>query len=139
MAESLGRNYRDMATNFEMGAVGRTAKRGILGMGLGGVLGAGLAIFLTGGVAAPFIIGGIMVGGMAGAAWGSGSSDKAKAQNRPIRISDPLFGDQRKVYISEEQFKNIKAKIAQGVSYDEFNNDQLKAQFDAAEAPAAEK
>lgn len=133
---SLNFNYRDKPTEFEMGAVGRTGKRGIVGAIVGGLGGAGAA-FLLGLPGGPLAIGTAIVGGILGAASGFRSSDPLKVQNRPIQIEHPLWGRQQ-VYISAEQWKDIKAKLAAGVKYDEFPPD-LQRQFEASEPPAPAK
>jgi hypothetical protein len=133
---SLNFNYRDKPTDFEMGAVGRTASRGVLGGVLGG-LGGG-ALVLAGIAGGPIVWGGIVLGALAGAVWGMKSSDPQKVQNRPVQMNHPLWGNQ-KVYISAEQWKDIKTKIGQGVHYEEFNAPDLKVQFEAPEPPAPVK
>ena len=131
---SLNFNYRSNPTDFEMGAVSRTASRGFGGAIAGAVSGAA-AGFLLGLSGGPLAIAGAVVGGLAGAVWGMKSSDPEKVQNRPIQINHPLWG-QQKVYISAEQWQDIKKKLADGVKYDEFSSAQLRKQFEASEPPA---
>ncbi len=133
---SLNFNYRDKPTDFELGAVGRTASRGVMGGVVGGL--AGGALVLAGIAGGPVVWGLMVVGALGGAVWGMKSSDKQKIQNRPVQINHPLWGNQ-KVFISAEQWNDIKAKIGQGVSYEEFNSPDLQKQFEAPEPPAAVK
>ncbi|MBM3269410.1 MAG: hypothetical protein FJZ01_17340 [Candidatus Sericytochromatia bacterium] len=133
---SLNFNYRDKPTEFEMGAVGRTAKRGMLGGVLGGA--AGGALVLAGIAGGPVVWGLAVIGALGGAVWGMKSSDPQKIQNRPVQINHPLWGNQ-KVYISAEQWGDIKGKLAGGVNYEEFNTPDLQKQFEGANPPAAEK
>lgn len=133
---SLNFNYRNAPTEFEMGAVGRTGKRGIVGAVVGGLAGAG-AGFLLGLSGGPLAIGGAIVGGVIGAVSGFKSSDANKVQNRPVQIEHPLWGRQQ-VFISAEQWNDVKAKLADGVRYDEFPSD-LQKQFEASEPPPAAK
>ncbi len=133
---SLNFNYREKPTDFELGAAGRTGKRGIVGAIVGGLAGAGAA-FLLGLPGGPLAIGTAIVGGVIGAVSGFKSSDTDKVQNRPVQIEHPLWGRQQ-VFISAEQWKDAKAKMADGVRYDEFPAD-LQKQFEAAEPPAAAK
>ena len=133
---SLNFNFRDKPTEFEMGAVGRTASRAVGGGILGGLAGAGLMI--AGIAGGPVVWGLIAIGALGGAVWGMKSSDPQKVQNRPVQMNHPLWGNQ-KVYISAEQWKDIKTKIGQGVNYEEFNAPDLKKQFETPEPPAAVK
>jgi len=135
--QSLNFNYRSNPTDFEMGAASRTASRGMMGAVGGAIAGAG-AGFLLGLSGGPLAIAGAILGGIIGAASGFKSSDTDKVQNRPIQIDHPLWG-QQKVYISADQWKDIKTKLDEGVKYDEFNSSALRKQFEAAEPPAAEK
>lgn len=133
---SLNFNFRDKPTDFEMGAASRTASREMGGAVAGALAGAG-AGFLLGLSGGPLAIAGAIIGGIGGAIWGMKSSDPAKVQNRPVQIEHPLWGRQQ-VYISAEQWKDVKAKLADGVKYDEFPGD-LQKQFEASEPPAAAK
>ncbi|MBI6546664.1 MAG: hypothetical protein HY692_07705 [Cyanobacteria bacterium NC_groundwater_1444_Ag_S-0.65um_54_12] len=136
MSDSLRRSFRDTPARFEAGAAERTAKRGVLGAIGGLVLGSVVVLsgIATGG-ALP--IAGAIIGGLAGAVWGFNSSDPQKIQNRGILIKDPLFEETRKVYISAEQWRDIKNKLTLGVEYDEFPPELAKQFVAASEPPPA--
>lgn len=61
---------------------------------------------------------GMMVAALAGAAWRARSSDAESTRNRPLSITDPLDGDAT-VFVSAEQWRTLKANLAQGFVYDE--------------------
>lgn len=128
-------NYSHQPRTMEAGAIGRTLKRGMGGAVAGGVVGGVGGSALLGIGAIPAGIVGALVGGVAGLASGMRSSDPQKILNRPLTIQDPLFGDNKTVYISAQQWNEIKSNLAKGFKYDELPP-QLAKQFDAAEPPA---
>lgn len=126
--------YSDRPLTVEPGAAGRVLKGAVTGAvsGAGAGAVAGATVLGVGALFAGWA--GLMVGGIAGIAWGMRSSDPEKIRNRAITIQDPL-GEERDVYISAEQWQAIKDGLAQGFVYDEFPA-PLDRQFHAAAPPA---
>lgn len=128
-------NYSERPLNVELGAAQRVLKRGVAGAAAGAGAGAAAGAFVLGIGALPAAWAGMMLGGIAGIASGMHSSDPAKIKNRPITIQDPIFEQPKTVYVSAEQWSELKKNLANGLSYDEFPP-ALAKQFDASQPPA---
>ena len=129
--------YSDSPNPVDIGAIGRVIKGAMAGGAIGAVGGGAATFWLLGIGALPGAIGGGILGALGGLAWGM-KADPAKVKNRPITIRDPLFESQKTVFVSQEQWKDIKAKLASGVQYDELTPD-LARQFDNEQPPAPAK
>jgi phage tail tape-measure protein len=125
--------FSERPLNVEAGAAARVFKGAVAGATAGGTAGAlaGATVLGVGALFAGWA--GVMVGGVAGIAWGMRSSDPEKIRNRPLSIDDPLVGE-KTVYVSAEQWRELKARMAQGFTYDEFPA-PLDRQFESAAPP----
>lgn len=111
--------YSERPLNVEAGAAGRVLKGAVAGATTGAAVGAAAGVTVLG-VGALFAgWAGVMVGGVAGIAWGMRSSEPEKIRNRPLTIRDPL-GETKTVYVSAAQWRELKANLAQGFTYAEF-------------------
>lgn len=110
--------FSERPLDVEAGAAGRVLKRAVIGAAAGATAGAIAGATLLG-VGALFTgWAGLMIGGIAGIASGMKSSDPQKIRNRPLTILDPILGEQKTVYVSADQWKDIQANLQQGFSYE---------------------
>lgn len=77
---------------------------------------------------------GMLVGGLAGIAWGMRSATPEKSRNRPLTID--VQGDGQTVYVSAEQWREVQANLDAGFTYDAIP-DALEGQFETATPPEA--
>ncbi len=126
--------YSERPLNVEAGAAGRVFKGATAGATAGAAAGAiaGATVLGVGALFGGWA--GVMVGGIAGIAWGMRSSEPEKIRNRPLTIADPL-GESKTVYVSAEQWRELKTTMAAGFTYEEFPA-PLDRQFQAAQPPA---
>jgi len=125
--------YSERPLNVEAGAAGRVLKGAATGAAAGGTAGAvaGATVLGVGALFGGWA--GVLVGGIAGIAWGMRSSDPDLIRNRPVTIADPLGGE-KTVYVSAEQWRELKANMASGFTYEAFPP-PLDRQFRAAQPP----
>ena len=75
---------------------------------------------------------GMLVGGIAGIAWGMRSATPDRIRNRPLTI-DAQGGGQT-VYVSAEQWREVQANLDEGFTYDAIA-DALEGQFHSSIPP----
>lgn len=126
--------FSDRPLNVEAGAAGRVFKGAVAGAVAGAGVGAAAGATVLGVGALFGGWAGALIGGITGITIGFKSSDPEKIRNRPVTIKDPL-GETKTVYISAEQWREIKDSMAKGFTYDEFPA-PLDKQFQAANPPA---